>query len=94
MHKLNLDKAIRALDHPARKAIVQFLIRKPMNVKDAIDELSRIGLKPKYRDSVYKNLEKLVASGLVDKFYDNQKGICYRLIKRELRIDLAMWIVE
>ena len=43
----------------------------------------------KYRESIYKALEKLVDSGLVEKKLMEGRGICYRVVKKKLVIDLS-----
>lgn len=91
---MKLDDVLFALDLPTRKLIIQILVKEPMNVKGVVSELSKRGLAPKYRESVYKNLEKLVDCGIVEKFYDREKGVCYRLVKSDLKIDLAKWTIE
>lgn len=65
-----------------------------MTVKQVAEQLSKKGLKLKYRESVYKNLEKLVDSGLVEKFYVREKGMCYKLAKTMLKVNLQDWMVE
>jgi Fe2+ or Zn2+ uptake regulation protein len=91
MQKIDLDKMLTALNIPARKALVQLLITEPKTVKELFKELPSKGISLKYRDSVYKNLEKLVDSGLVEKFYNDKKGICYQLWHQEILIDLVVW---
>lgn len=91
---MNLDDVLSALNLPTRRLIVHLLSVKPMNVKEVMSGLSNKGLKIKYRESVYKNLEKLVECGLVEKFYDEKMGICYRLVKTNFKIDLARWTIE
>lgn len=91
---MNLDDVLSVLGLSTRRLIVQLLSVKPMNVKEVMSGLSSRGFRIKYRESVYKNLEKLVKCGLVEKFYDEKMGVCYRLVKRKLEINLAKWTIE
>ena len=48
----------------------------------------------KYRETVYRALEKLVDSGLVEKCYIKEKGLCYKLAVKIVKIDLTKGEVE
>lgn len=91
---MKLDKVLFVLKPPTRKAIVRILAEESMTVREVREQLSKQGINLKYRESVYKNLEKLVDSGLVEKTYDKREGMCYRLVKKQLKIDLLDWTVE
>ena len=70
------------------------LAKEPRSVPEVMKELIALGRKVKYRESVYRGLEKLVDAGLLEKYYDKQKGIAYKLVIRKIHIDLANGMLE
>jgi len=46
-------------------------------------------LQIKYRETVYRALENLFEAGLVEKYYDKEKGLCYKISVINLTIDLT-----
>jgi Fe2+ or Zn2+ uptake regulation protein len=60
---------------------------KPMSLNEIKAGIEKQGVILSYRESVHKALQKLVKTGLVEKLYIGDKGICYRLSKREIRIN-------
>ncbi len=87
---MDVEKVIKALNSKTRRKILKILSTGPKNVK----EISRIlteeySVNIKYRESVFKALEKLVEADLVEKFYKKNKGILYRLKKEKIIIDLV-----
>jgi len=82
------ERVFSALSSKTRIEILRILAVKPSGVMEILDELRRRGFGIKYRESVYRALEKLTAAGLLEKYYDKkQKGIRYRLVKTKLEID-------
>ena len=50
---------------------------------------------PTYRQSINKSLDILENCGLVEKYYDNnKKAICYRIVKKSLRLRLDNLSIE
>ena len=60
------------------------LADQPMNVQEGLETLNQLGFRRKYRESAYRALEKLVDAELVEKFYNQRKGICYRLSSKKI----------
>lgn len=60
-----------------------------MNLKEIFNMLSQEGCEIKYPESVYKALELLVDVCLVEKSYDRQKGLLYRLACSGITIDFS-----
>lgn len=85
---MDLKKVIPALYSETRRKILTILAEGPMTVQETLYKLNQLGFKIKYRESIYRALEKLVNAELVEKFYDREKGICYRLSVRRIEIDL------
>ena len=83
------EKVFSALSSRTRIEILRILAMKSRSVMDVKNELNRRGFEMKYRESVYRALNKLVDAGLVEKFYDKEEGgIKYGIIKKELVVDL------
>jgi len=85
---MELSKVISALNSKLRRDILKVLVDNPSTVGEVLDNLRNRGFNVKYRETVYRALEKLVDSGLVQKFYDGEKGICYRLSIRQIKIEI------
>lgn len=86
---MQIDKVIHALNSDTRRKILKILSDGPKNTSEVYSELSKIGAGPKYRESVYRSLEILVDSGLVQKIYHPDKGICYDFSVVKIEIDLS-----
>lgn len=76
---MDIAKVISALNSELRREILKILAEKPYTVLEVQDELKTRGFNVKYRETVYRALEKLVDAGLVEKYYVKEKGICYKL---------------
>jgi predicted transcriptional regulator len=92
---MDFHKIISALDSETRQQIIKILGRGPSNVAEIFQEINKIQKAAiTYRESVYRALEKMVAAGLVEKYYDREKGICYKLLTRKIKLDLVDGTVE
>jgi Fe2+ or Zn2+ uptake regulation protein len=76
-----------ALSKKTNRQILRTLTGGPATVRDVMNRLSDLGVETKYRESVYKALEKLVLADLVKKTYVQDKGICYELKTSKIIID-------
>jgi Fe2+ or Zn2+ uptake regulation protein len=76
---MDIAKILAALDSELRREILKILAEEPATALEALTKLKRKGLEVKYRETVYRALEKLVEAELVEKFYLKEKGICYKL---------------
>lgn len=82
-------KVIRALGSKTRLEIIKILGKKANTTTGVFREISRSHTTSvQYRESVYRELEKLVEVGLVEKFYQKGVGISYRLIHQKITLDL------
>jgi Fe2+ or Zn2+ uptake regulation protein len=91
---METDKVISALNSELRREILKIISKEPMPVVQVLEELKKRKYDVKYRESVYRALEKLVDSELVEKCYIKEKGLCYRLKVKSLKIDLTKGEIE
>lgn len=83
------------LSSETRLEILRILASRPGDLMEIKKALDASGLGIKYRESVYRALERLVSAGLVEKFYDrNAKKIKYALAIREIRVRFGPGGVE
>ncbi|MGB9718729.1 MAG: ArsR/SmtB family transcription factor [Thermoproteota archaeon] len=87
-------KVISALNSEMRREILKIISEEPMTVIQVLEELKRRRFEVKYRETVYRALEKLLDAGLVEKYYDQEKGLCYRIKAKLIAIDLANSTIE
>jgi Fe2+ or Zn2+ uptake regulation protein len=88
------DKVISALNSELRREILKIISKEAMPVIQVLEELKKRKFDVKYRESVYRALEKLVDSGLVEKCYIKEKGLCYQLKAKIVKIDLTKGEME
>lgn len=92
---MDIGKIIPALDSETRREIIKILGKGPSTVKDIFQEIKKTQkVSVRYRESIYRALEKLVNAGLVEKYYDKEKGICYKLLMRKIKLDLVEGTAE
>lgn len=84
---LDLAKTISALNSRTRRKILQVLENGNLTLQEVFEKMGEVSVKVKYRESVYRHLEKLQDAGLVEKLYDRNKGLCYKLLVRGIEID-------
>jgi DNA-binding transcriptional ArsR family regulator len=86
----DIETTIKALNSKTRREILRILAKGPKTVKEIHKLLkSNININLRYRESVLKALGKLVDAELVEKYYEKDKGILYRLKKKQITIDLS-----
>jgi hypothetical protein len=72
-----------------RIEILKMLSHRSGSVKEVLSELNNRGFTIRYRDSVYRALEKLTVAGFLEKYYGKEGGgIRYRLLGTKLEADL------
>jgi Fe2+ or Zn2+ uptake regulation protein len=86
---METGKVIAALDSDLRREVLKILSKEPMSVVQVLEELKKRKLGVRYRETVYRALEKLLGAGLVDKSYVKNKGLCYKLTVSRITLDLA-----
>jgi len=91
---MDIDKVISALNSELRRKILKIISQHPMSVMEVLEELRKQGLNVKYRETVYRALEKLFNAGLVDKCYIKEKGVCYKLTVNRVTIDVIKGTIE
>lgn len=86
---MDIAKVISALNSDLRREILKILAEKPHTVLDVLNKLKSKGFDVKYRETVYRALEKLVDAELVEKFYAKEKGLCYKLLLTRMTIEIT-----
>jgi Fe2+ or Zn2+ uptake regulation protein len=90
---MKIDKVIAALDSSLRREILKIIAENPMTVMEVLEKLKEKGINIKYRETVYRVLEKLLDAELVEKYYIKERGLCYKLSTVILIIDLVKGII-
>jgi len=84
------DNLFSVLSSEVRIEILKLLSHSSASVKEVLTKLQTNKIEIKYRESVYRDLEKLVEAGLVKKYYDNKhKGIRYGLLITQIQFNLC-----
>jgi Fe2+ or Zn2+ uptake regulation protein len=91
---MDLLMLVQALDDTTRLELLKILSRRPKTVNEVSQELKKIGKHVKYRQTVYRALEKLLDVGLLDKHYEKGRGLVYRLRYRKIYLDLKKMEAE
>lgn len=86
---MDANKVIGALNSGLRREILSILSKQPMTVLQVLEESKRRTSSVRYRETVYRALERLVDSGLVEKYYEKEKGLCYRLASNHITIEIT-----
>jgi len=86
---MDIRKIIAALDSDMRIEILKILADSPKTVSEVLTNLHKKDVEVKYRETVYRALEKLVDAGLVEKYYEKEKGLCYKILMNHITIDLT-----
>jgi len=74
------ERVFAGLASRIRLDILKILSDEPKTVKSVINELNSQKYNIKYRESVYRSMEKLKDIGLIEKYYDEKnKSITYKL---------------
>lgn len=77
MSQLDFNKIVKVLSRKSSRAILRSILNDFKTVKQIREELEGTEASLKYRESVYKALEKLVSTGLVEKI-QSDGGVKYR----------------
>ena len=90
------DKVVSALNSKLRREIIKLLNESSLTVTEIFKEINKKNeYHVKYRESIYRAVEKLVDAGLVTKYYDTEKkAICYRLAVKTIKLNLIEDRVE
>jgi len=91
---MDIAKVISALNSDLRREILKILAEEPYTVLEVLNNLKNKGLKVKYRETVYRALEKLVDAELLEKFYVKEKGLCYRLSLTRITIEIRKELLD
>ena len=92
---MDFEKVIQILSLKTRREILRTIVARPKTLMEIYEELQEKKSIPiKYRESVYKALEKLVSVGLVEKTYEKRtvrykskfSKIVVNLINEKLRL--------
>lgn len=92
---MNIEAVGTALSNSTRVRLLRILSDSSHTASSAHREYDRRFSDGKHRESVYRELEKLVERGLVDKHYETEsKELRYSLRCRRLELDLGESEVE
>lgn len=87
MIKMDFDEVIQVLSLKTRRVILRTIADRPKTLMEIYGGLKKKNILIKYRESVYKALEKLVSVGLVKKTYD-KRTVRYKSKFSKINIDL------
>lgn len=86
---MDVSQVLNALSSPKRLRLVQFLGNGDFSAMDIYKQFSMVDANV-HRETIYRDLERLVAADLISKYYDiTTKKILYRLSAKKLAIDLV-----
>lgn len=88
---LKLSKIAKVLSNETNREIIKLLHQKPMTNMEIYNQIKTTIV---CRESIFKALKKLVGAGLVEKFYDREKRLCYRLPYSKYVLDLVKETLE
>ena len=91
---MDINKVVSALNSKLRREILKILAKEPKTVIEVLEELKKKKIEIKYRETVYRALEKLFDAELVEKYYAKEKGICYKLAVNRIVIDVTKGSIE
>lgn len=91
---MDIEKVVAALNSDLRREILKIIAGQTMTVVEVLKELNKRGLEVRYRESVYRALEKLLDAGLVQKYYIKEKGLCYKITLNRIIIDITKSTIE
>lgn len=86
---MDINKVISALNSNLRREILKILAKEPKTVIEVLEELKKRKVEVKYRETVYRALEKLFDAELLEKYYDKEKGLCYKLLLNRITIEIT-----
>lgn len=84
---MDFNKVIQILSLKTRREILRIIVARPKTLMEIYEELKKKNIPIKYRESVYKALEKLVSVGLVDKTYE-KRTVRYKSKFSKINVDL------
>lgn len=84
---MDFNKVIQILSLKTRREILRTIVARPKTLMEIYEELKKKNIPIKYRESVYKALEKLVSVGLVDKTYE-KRTVRYKSKFSKINVDL------
>ena len=91
---MDIGKVVAALNSNLRREILKILAGQPMTVVEVLEELRKRNFEIKYRETVYRALEKLFDAELVKKYYVKEKGLCYKIAVNHIVIDITKGSME
>ena len=91
---MDIAKVVSALNSSLRREILKILAERPNTVLEVLNKLKTKGLDVKYRETVYRALEKMVDAELVEKFYVKEKGLCYKLSLTRITIEIRKELLD
>jgi len=87
MAQVDFNKVIQVLSPKTRREILRTIIDRPKTLMEIYQELKKKNIPIKYKESVYKALEKLVSVELVEKIYE-KRTVFYKSKFSKIGVDL------
>jgi len=78
-----------AINSDLKISALRSLCSGPKNLKEVIHSIESLGHKVRYRETVYRSLERLTDARLLEKSYLRGKGVVYILKKKQIVITLC-----
>jgi Fe2+ or Zn2+ uptake regulation protein len=88
MSTVDFNKVIQALSLKTRREILRVITGQSKTLIQIYEELRKKNIPIKYRESVYKSLEKLISVGLVEKVYE-KRTVLYRSRFSKIKVNLV-----
>lgn len=93
MSTMDFNKVIQALSLRTRREILRVIADRPKTLIQIYKELKNKNIPIKYRESVYKSLERLISVGLVEKVYE-KRTVLYKSRFSKIKVDLVSEKIE
>jgi len=93
MNTIDFNKVIQALSLRTRREILRVIADRPKTLMQIYEELKNKNIPIKYRESVYKSLERLISVGLVKKVYE-KRTVLYKSRFSKIKVDLVSETIE
>ena len=92
---MQLNELAKALSSETRLKIIKILSEKELSALEVHEVYERTYKEGKHRESIYRELEKLVEVNILKKIYnEKEKKIVYKLAIQKIVIDLPTQRVE
>jgi len=92
---MQLNELAKALSSETRLKIIKILSERELSALEVYEAYERAYKEGKHRESIYRELEKLVEANILKKVYnEKEKKIVYKLAIQKIIVDLPTQRVE